>query len=90
MTVRITSNIQSTFLVEPDDVTIKSESGLTGVFTLFGNKVFEWCNDNGIDVDLITKWSDSNEGFHDISAWRIADPEHRLFFKMYWQGKIWK
>jgi len=36
-------------------VMIPTPIGVTGTFTEFGNKVFEWCADNNIDVVLMDK-----------------------------------
>jgi hypothetical protein len=87
MTITVTSNQQMKEFVEPNDVLVKSIGGLIGIFTPFGNRIFQWCADNDIDADLIGKWADS--GGIDISAWRINNEEHRAFFKLYWSDKIW-
>ena len=34
-------------------VVIPTPIGVTGIFTEFGNMVFEWCTNNSIDADLI-------------------------------------
>jgi hypothetical protein len=58
-------------------VVIPTPAGVTGTFTEFGNRVFEWFVDNNIDADLIY-----NRGSY--SAWRIPDEKTRMLFVLRW------
>jgi hypothetical protein len=68
--------------VSYNDVILTSPSGLTGVFTEFANQIYQWCADRGIEVDLISKYSDSS--YNDVSTWRIENEEHRTMFVLRW------
>jgi hypothetical protein len=86
--ITVTSGIQ--LAPGRHDVVVTSVHGLTGKFTKIGNRVSYWCTDNGIDADLVTKWSSQDANFRtlDYSLWRIADDEDRLIFKLAWENRI--
>lgn len=77
MIMQVTTNQKA----ELDDtcVVIPTPVGVTGTFTDFGNRVFEWCAENNIDVDLLY-----NRGSY--SAWRIQDEKQRMLFVLRWKG----
>ena len=58
-------------------VVIPTPIGVTGIFTEFGNMVFEWCTNNSIDADLIGRWNG-------CSAWQILDEKQRMLFVLRW------
>jgi len=66
--------------LDDECVVIENPDGLTGTFTKFGDEVFAWCAESGVDVDLITKWY--NDG--NYSAWRVRDEKQRMLFIIKW------
>jgi len=68
--------------LDEECVVIESPDGLTGTFTKFGDEVFAWCAESGIDADLITKWYDDDDSAY--SAWRIQDKKQRMIFSLRW------
>jgi len=83
MNIRVTVTGWDDPATEPEstDILVKSPSGLTGTFTKFANEIHTWCFEQGIEADMIGKWSD--DGKH-ISRWRIHDPAHRTMFALRW------
>ena len=67
--------------LDEECVVVDSKDGLTGTFTKFADGIFEWCAENGVDADLITKWSND---YGNYSAWRIKDPKQRTLFVLRW------
>ena len=66
--------------LDDECVVIESPDGLTGTFTKFGDEVFAWCAESGVDADLITKWYNDRN----YSAWRIRDEKQRMLFIIKW------
>jgi hypothetical protein len=81
-----TNNIKVTVNTPVDlrdtDIIVQYTGGLTGKFTNFGNIIFEWCADTGVDADLLGSWFD--DGY--FSAWRVVDSHQRLIFSLKWQN----
>lgn len=79
MTIKVTVN-QPINIDPVTDVVVVCEGGNTGTFTKYGNQIFSWCADSGIDADLIGHWY--NEKYY--SAWRISSDEQRMIFVLKW------
>ena len=75
MIMQVTTNQKAE--LDENCVVIPTPIGVTGTFMEFGNKVFEWCADNNIDVDCVGKW----EGY---SAWQILEEKQRMLFVLRW------
>ncbi len=78
--------VNNKITINPDtDVIVKFAGGLTGVFTKFGDSVFEWCSLHDIDADLLGSWYEGNwyDGNY-CSAWQIKDPNQRMLFVLRW------
>ena len=70
------------YIVDGNEVTLRSPAGLTGTFTEFADHVHLWCFETNVKADLVEKWSDG-EGT-DFSRWSVQDEAHRTMFIMRW------
>ena len=70
------------YIVDGDEVIIRTPAGLTGTFTKFADQVHLWCFETNVKADLVAKWSDG-EGT-DFSRWSIPDQAHRTMFRLRW------
>lgn len=49
-------------------------------FIDFANEIFEWCDINNIDADILKRWHDENT----YVAWKITDQKQRIIFMLRW------
>ena len=83
MNIRVTATGWNEPELEPEstDILLESGAGLTGTFTAFADEIHAWCFDQGIEADMIGKWSEDGKN---ISRWRINNPSHRTMFVLRW------
>lgn len=77
--IKITGN--APIEITDTTVVIVSPPGLTGAFTKFANEVFSWCNECGVEADLLGKWYN---GEQHLSSWEITDEKQRMLFTLRW------
>lgn len=82
MTVKVTVAGWNVENIQDSDVILESRAGLTGEFMAFCNNIQLWCFENGIDADMVAKWSDVEINY---SAWRISNESDRTMFALRWQ-----